>query len=528
MARSGTNNFGLRYAIESTLGTKPTTGWRTLEPNNPTAFGAVITSVERRPISPDRGRKKGTVVNLESSVEFDGDLTMDAFNDFAEGFVFAEYANKEFDLKSTGGVVPPPVASSTTWTVQTVSTLLGGKLQFVAAGPWPLVFGKGYTNAANNGLHQLTVDPANPDTTLTTDSTLVIETPPTKASLQVAGVRSAIGDLALTISGSTATIVSAADISDWSTLGLFAGQYIHVGSDAGAGVRQNHFDDGSGGDVYGYARITSISGATMNLDKLDTKLSTTDVSNATLVDIMFGRFLRNVPTTAASSDNEFLERSYSFEGAYKDLEGAGTDAYEYAVGNFANELVLNLPLVDKATATWGFIGTTTEDITATRTTGPSTAVSPLRTAAINTSSDLASITTDVVSSASDVCFKSLTVTLRNNVSPENCLGTLGAVFINSGLFEVNLEGQMLFTRKEITNAIKNNTTVTFASIMKNEDGAIAIDVPSLTFGDGSKEYPVDASILVNVTGTAFNDPTGTIPDVSIGVSLFPSVPTDRS
>jgi len=528
MARSGTNNFGLRYGIESTLGTKPTSGWRLLEPNNPSAFGATITTVERRPISPDRGRKKGTVVNLESSVEYEGDLTLDAFDDFAEGFVFAEYANKEFVLKASSGTVPPPVASATTWTVDSLSTLMGTKLQFTALGPWPLVYGKGYTNSANNGLHQITVDPAATDTTLTTDSTLVTETPSTNASLQVAGVRCAIGDLAFTISGSTATLVSAADITDWSTLGLFPGQYIHIGSDDDAGGRQNMFDDGAAGDVYGYARITSISGATLNLDKIDTKLSTTDASNATLVDILFGRFLRNVPVTAAADDSEFLERSYSFEGAYADLGGAGTDEYEYAVGNFANELVLNLPLTEKATATWGFIGTNTEDVTASRATGPSSAVSPLRTEAINTSSGIASLTTDVVSAASDVCFKSLTLTLANNISPENCLGTLGATFINSGLFEVNLEGQMLFTNKEITNAVKNNTTVTFAAVLKNGDGAIAIDIPSMTFGDGSREFPVDASILVNITGTAFNDPTGTIPDVSLGVSLFAKVPEDRS
>ena len=528
MARVNVNNFGLSYVAETSLGVAPTTGWQTLEPNNVSTYGATITTVARRPISADRGRKKGTVTNAESAVEFEADLTIDAFDDFAEGFVFAEYANKEFVLKSTGGLVPPPVATSATWTVQSVSTLLGGKLQFTALGPWPLVFGKGYTNAANNGLHQLTVDPAPTDTTLTTDSTLVAETPPTKADLQVAGVRCAIGDLALTVSGSTATIVSAADISDWSTLGLFVGQYVHVGSDDGSGGRQNMFDDGAAGDVYGYARVASISGATLSLDKIDAKLSTTDASNATLVDIMFGRFLRNVPVTAAADDNEFLERTFQFEGLYPDLGGVGTDEYEYAKGNFANELSLSLPLTDKATATWGFIGTTTDDITASRATGPSAAVGPLRTTAINTSSDMASITTDVISSVSDVCFKSLTVTIRNNVSPENCLGTLGASFVNSGLFEVNIEGQMLFTDKAIVNAVKNNTTVTFAAIMKNDDGAIAVDVPSLTFGGGGREFPVDQSVLVNITGEAFNDPTGAIPDVSLGISLFPSVPTDRS
>ena len=524
MAKSGTNQFGLRYGIEASLGVKPTTGWRTLEPNNPSAFGASITTVERRPISPERGRKKGTVVNSESSVEYEGDLTMDAATDFMEGFIFAEWANKDFVFFSTGGLVPPPVASSTTWTVAALTTLMGTKLADPASGSLPLVFAKGYTNAANNGYHTLSTNAAGTDVILTTGSTLVTETPSTNASLQNAGIRMAIADLAFTVSGSTATLVSAADVADWSLLGLFVGQYIHIGSDDQAGARQNGLGDGT--DNWGYARITSISGATLNLDKLDVNLAT-DASNATTTDILYGRFCRNVATTAASNDNEFVERSYAFEGLYTDLGGVGTDEYEYAVGNLCNELALSLPLNDKAVATWGFIGTTTEDITASRATGPSVAVSPLRTEAINTASGLASITTDVVSSVSDVCFKSLTLTLKNNVSPENCLGTLGASFMNSGLFEVNLEGQMLFTNKAITNAIKNNTTVTFAVIMKNGDGAIVIDIPALTFGDGAREFPVDESILVNITGLAFNDPTGTIPDVSIGVSMFADVPEDR-
>ena len=158
-------------------------------------------------------------------------------------------------------------------------------------------------------------------------------------------------------------------------------------------------------------------------------------------------------------------------------------------------------------------------------TGASTALTPLRTTALNTSSDIISLTTDLISTASDVCFKSLTLTLGNNVTPEKCLGTLGALFMNTGLFEVNLEGQMLFTTKEITNAIKNNTTTTFAAILRNEDGAIAIDIPALTFGDGDREFPVDQSVLVNITGEAFNDPDGTIPDVSLGITFFANVPT---
>lgn len=529
MSRVLSNNATLKYAVESsTIGTLPTPDlWRSLEPNTISAYGASITTVSRRPISQDRGRKKGAVTNLESSVEFEADLTMDSFTDFAEGFVFAEMANTEFDLKSSN-VPPPAVATTDDFTVDSVSALLGGKMIYTAAQGISLVYALGYTNAANNGIHVLNADVAPSDTTIQVESTLVSETPSTNASLQVCGVQVSDGDLTLSApSGGVATLTSAADIADWATLGLQAGMFILIGAPDGSGNAVNALSDAAEDDTYGYARIQSIASNVLTLDKLATTLdSAANNTGDGVAQIMFGRFLRNVPVSADSDDTRYAERSYYFEATYPDLGGVGVDEYEYAVGNFANELSLEMPLTEKATATWGFIGTNTLDITPTRSTtsapaGPGASVDPLRTTALNTTSSFAALTTDVISSVSDVCFKSLTLTINNNVSPENCLGTLGASFVNAGLFEVNLEGQMLFTDKAIVNAVKNNTTVTFTAILSNDNGAFAFDIPAMTFGGGDREYPVDQSVLVNITGEAFNDPTGTIPNVSLGMSFFP-------
>ena len=527
MARVNTNNTSLRYAIESSTGVLPASpAWRIAEFNSIGAYGATITTTVRRPISQDRGRKKGTVTDLESTAEFETDLTVDALTDFAEGFVFAEYANKEFDLKASSGTVPPPAASSSVYTIDAATALLAGKIQFTASQYATLVFAKGYTNAGNNGLKPITADTAAAGTAITVGSGLTVETPPTNASLQIAGVRVLNDeDLTFTISGSTATLVSGEAISNWATLGLRAGMFIHIGGvNTTTGVVQNGLGT-DGTECYGYARITSVSGATLNLDKLSTTLTPgvgpffgpTSASQ----DVLFGRFLRNVAVTADTDDSRYLERTYQMEVSYPDLGGAGTDEYEYSIGNSVNEMSLSVPLSDKAMINYGFIGTNTDDITGTRKTNASSAVSPLRTVAFNTSSDVASLTTDVISSASDVCFKSLTLTLTNNVSVEKCLGTLGARFVNSGLFEVNLEGQMLFTNKAITDAIKNNTTVTFLAILRNQDGAIAFDMPELTLSGGGREFPVDQSVLVNTTGSSFTSNTY---GYDVGISIFSVTP----
>jgi len=55
-------------------------------------------------------------------------------------------------------------------------------------------------------------------------------------------------------------------------------------------------------------------------------------------------------------------------------------------------------------------------------------------------------------------------------------------------------------------------------IVRNDDGAIAVDVPSMTLGNGQRSFPVNETVTAQLTGQAFIDPTfGT----SIGVSLFP-------
>ncbi|RUQ78142.1 hypothetical protein ELZ22_17345, partial [Brucella abortus] len=101
------------------------------------------------------------------------------------------------------------------------------------------------------------------------------------------------------------------------------------------------------------------------------------------------------------------------------------------------------------------------------------------------------------------------------------IGRLGAAFMNTGNFEVNVEAQVLFTNGDVVAAIRENETVALDFILKNEDGAIAVDIPSMTLGGGGRDFPVNESVLLNSTGMAFKDATL---ETSIGVSLFAIVP----
>lgn len=505
MGRVLTNNISMQVAREASIGVLGgSPDWKLLEPNSVGNYGATITTVARQPISPDKQRRKGTVTDLDSAVEFEADMTLDSMSDFIEGFTFARAVN--WDLHFTKA---PATAAG--YTIPAATAAQGAKLQYTAGGPISLLYARGYSNAANNGLKPLSADTATSGVLMTVAGNVVEASPPTGAIVEVAGVRAKAADLALAVSGTTGTLTSnnaGATAIDFTTLGLTPGQIIHVGGLTST----NQFTNGRG-----YARVRTIAANTLTLDKLSTGL-VADTGVGKAVDLLFGRYIRNV-----SVDNaDYQEISYQFEGVYPNLGVAGATNYEYAVGNYCSQVTFNLPLTDKATASFAFVGTDTEVPTATRKLNAATARQPVKTAALNTSADIARLRiTKVDETGLTTDFKSVSLTLNSNVSPEKILARLGAAYMNTGNFDVNFDAQALFTSPDAVDAIRNNTTVSMDFILKNEDGAVAIDIPSLTLGGGGREFPVNESVLLNMTGTAFRDATlGT----SLGVSLFAIVP----
>lgn len=478
MARSLTNNANWAFAKEASLGVLPgSPEWFNLEPNSISSYGANITTVSRDPISKNRQLRKGSTTDLDSSVGLDADLTLSHFENFVEGFCFAT---------STATVL---VCDEVVATGYSVTSGNGDLAQNT------LVFARGFDTAANNGLK---VVGAASTTTEIKVSGLSAETPSGNATVEIAGVRGTASDLDIDASGDlTSTTL------DFTTLGLTVGQFVKF-----AGFSNSVNNE--------FARITAIAANKLTLDKK----STTFVAEAPAgaVDIYFGGFVRNVPTDDAS----FLVQSYQFEAAYKDLNAVGVDEYEYAKGNLANELAFSLPVADKASMTFGFIGTDAEPPSTTRATNAASAKDPNKTEMFNTSADIVRLRiTEVDETGLTTDFKDISVTLRNNVSPEKVLGTLGAKYMNYGNFEVMIEGEMLFTDSAVADAIRNNREVTMDFCITNGDGGFMLDIPAMTMGGGERSFPVNESITLSTTAMAHEDEElGT----SLGVSLFPYLP----
>lgn len=487
MGRVLTNKTQLNYAIESsTPGSLPgSPAWKQLEPNNIKKYGADIKTTAREPISNIRQRRKGSVTDLDSMVEFDADLTMDQFIDFCEGFCYAAF-------KGFATYVPTAV-TSTGYTVASGGAIANGLL----------VYARGFNTAANNGLKLLAG--TSTGTEVKTTGLVAEASPPSNVSLEVVGVRGSSGDLTIDSSGNLNSTTL-----DFTTLNLTVGQSIWIGGDATV----NSFATAAN---RGYARIRAITATKLTLDKKSQAFST-DAGTGKLIDIYFGRFARNVSGDHA----DYLERTYQFELTYPNLGSGPADMYEYAKGNYANEIGFELPLANKAVCSFGFVGLDTPVPTTTRATNASSAKETLKNTAFNTSADIARLRiqeTDETGLTTD--FKSLKINLNNNVSGEKVIGTLGPKYVNVGIFDVNIEADLLFTNYLVVDALRANRTIGLDFAIRNADGAIHIDIPSMTLTTGNRDFPVNQSVTLKSAAQAFRDD---VLDTSIGVSVFGYVP----
>ena len=504
MGRVLANNVSLSMVQESALGVPGTTGWEKLQPNTITNFGATTTRVARSPISRNRQRKKGTIVDLSSAVEFDADLTIAGLRSPLAGFMFADIVNSDVTNLAVGAVTGARFTLDTAMVAAQITRFPIGAL----------VWAQGFNTGSNDGLHRITAAAAI-GVNLQADG--LVAQAAADGSVSFAGYRRALVAADRWIwnnAAKQATYTAAGLGTILGDLGLEPGMFVNVGSVATTG---GAIQNGIRAGEYGLARVRSVAANVIVFDKVATALRVVaDMAPAGAVDILFGEFARNYPTDAA----EYSERSYQIEAAFPGLDVGGVDAeYEYAKGNYCNTLAINLPLTDKATMSVGFVGTDTEPPTSTRLTGAATAADPIEETAFNTSADIARLRiTDTDDDGLTTDFKSISLTIANNVSPEKVVGTVGTKFLATGNFFIDITAQLLFTSGEVTEAIRNNQTVSMDFAVRNTDGMIVFDIPSMTLGGGGKEYPVNQSVLVNTTAEAFEDEAlGT----SIGITFIP-------
>lgn len=464
-----TNETGLRYTVEDSIGVvSGDEVWVALEPNDYSTLGATITTVSRDPISNTRMAKKGTTTDLDSAVEFDADLTESSFNDFASGFLFAEWNELE-NFEPTG------ISASGFAHAALASALPVGTL----------VYSRGNSSSANNGL---SVVNGSPTTTLTpTDASLSTETPPDGSRVNVCGVEAASGDIEVDSDGNLTS-----STLDFTSLDLVVGMMIFVGDEG----TDNTFATAGASS----ARIKAIEVNKLTLDKKGSSTWATDSGAGKTIRLFFGDFLRNV----SLDDGNYVNRTYQFESRFTGIESGDATQYEYSIGNQANSMTLNMPLTDKCTVGFSFVGLDTEVPTGTRKSG--TFVPSYDTDAYNTTNDFVKLSlTKYDGTPMAAYFKDLTLVINNNVTPEKVIGRLGAKRMGIGMLDITGTTQVLFTDTSVIAAVRDNETVTLDFCLSNDDGALHFDIPAMTLGGAGKNYARNETVKLDIDSKAFED-----------------------
>lgn len=489
MTRTLSEGTVLASVLESAYGVTPTTLWRQHQPNNITKYGAAVKKLARDPLGGSRQLDKGDVVDQEAPVEWDADCTMDLANHFAEAIMMA-------GSKHNGGTglstFRPTAFTSIAITVAASGALQAGTLIYTA----------GAALAANNGLK--VVGAASGATSITQAGGAAETVSGYLVKTRVAGFRGASGDLRLDANGNLTSTVA-----DFTTMGLVAAQWIWVG-----GATANSFATAG---YRGFAQIVTIAANLLTLRRRSWTVGSADTGTGKLIDIYFGRWVRNVNMQSA----DYLESSYSFEVTYATLS-AGSPMYEYVYGAMLSQLVIDLPVTSKITATMKFVGGTVLAPTTSRMSGASSMDAPLDKAMFNTSTGMTRIrfsNTDETGLSTDV--RSIKITLDNMVTREVVLGYLGAKYENVGKFKATVDGEVLFTNDAVVAAASDNRTCMFETGVRSGDGGLLIDIPSLQIDTTDRVFTRNESVVIKAGVTGFADPTYAY---TCGITIFPYLP----
>lgn len=463
---------GLRRALEDSPSVLPTTPtWVQTEPNEFDDFGGEYSRESRRPISEDRQMRKGVIVDLDTMVGYNEDLTYDAMQDPFQDFLYAALRTKD-ELAVT-------VVDSSGDAFQPASG--GGGYEAD-----DLLFAKGFDDASNNGVHLVSGTPGATNVGVT--STLTAATGQ-DGTISRVGYQFDTGELTVDVSGDLPKLVSSG--RDCTTFGLIPGEPIYIGGDQTAEAFANAENNG-------WARVRSVDTTYIELDKT-TFTMVTDSGTGKTIRIFLARVLKN-----EASRSLILKRTHQFErllGA-PDNDAPSSIQSEYILGCRASELTLNIPKTEKITIDYSYMGQDVE--TRSASTGVKSGNRPTLSdsEAYNASLDVKLVRlmevddTDPAPTALFAFVDELTIQLTNNLTANKAVSRLGAFSHTFGQFEMTGEANAFFVDVASLAAIRNNSDLTLEVHMSRANQGISFDFPLVGLGDGRPEVANDEPIMV--------------------------------
>lgn len=484
-------SVALCTSIESGgYGVMPTTLFRLHEPDTISDWEPKFKDVTPSPINASRMLRKSIITDLDCVPKIEHALTKDLLDYFREGFMFA--ATKHSGGQGQSTYVPTAVAAGA-YTVAANGALQAGTL----------VFGRNFTNAANNGLNVVLTSSTNISIKVT--AAVLEASPPANATLDVAGFRGASGDITCTAT----TILST--IADFTTMGLNVGQDIWIGGTLGGATAF------AAANNHGWITITAIAAHVLTFVNSSAAF-TTDAGTGQTIDIYFYNYIRQVPT----SSTDYKEPSYAGELSFQGVSATPAPEYVYAHGLMVSKLDIAGPATNLVKATITFAGQTVDDIATSRLTGPSTAISPIANTRMNTSTNLTRVrVTNIDATGISTDVTDWTLSIENSIDACKVQGYLGTKYNVVGDAKVTFKATYDFTQDDMIHAIRDKRQVQTSIGVMCVDGGALFRLPAQTLNSDGIKIEMNKAVTIGSTGTSYQDP---VSGSALCLSMFSYLP----
>lgn len=498
-------SVGVRSALETGgLGVSPTTGWVTVQPDQSgiADFYAKITTVAPSPMSPLRQLEAPEVVDVDAAPKLTLDLTLDHLYAWREGMMLVI-------TKHAGGTGVsrffPTARTATAFTVPAGGALQAGTLVV----PRGFIVG---TNVAQNGT-LLVVGAGSAAGSITVAGGAAETVGSYAATLEVAGFRGAASDITIDASGNITST-----IANFTTMGLVAGMVIWVGGTIGGG------HDFIAQPTYrGFVKLVTVAANLLTTSAITRQwtVGAADPGTGQTIDLYWGSWLREVAFDAAG---EYQEPSYALEMSIPGIGAANATVYCYAQGQTVDQFKVTAALKSIIKLEMMFSGTFVTQPSVTRLTGPSTAQAVLDRQRFTTvaAKELYLRFTDGTTGALvSNKISSWALTHKNGVSPLKQQGFTGTFENIVGKAEVGIDAELYINSVDPINVGPANTTVAFGAGLRNTDGGVFFDVPSMKFTDSPMTFPANGPIMLSAKTAGFRDAIG---NYTMGISMFAYLP----
>lgn len=338
-----------------------------------------------------------------------------------------------------------------------------------------IVRAEGFTNAANNGY--LIAGTQTAAGTLVVTNDLVTETPPSGAVLHLVGRRGEDGDLALTISGSTGTLVSSSG-TNFTYLGLAKGDWVKLAGFVATAANNEY-----------YRLSADPSATTLTFDRVP--VGSASETPAGAVDVYLGERVVNGT----------LELSHSLEIEYADHSPV---TYQYFRGMMVDTMSLSAEPQAIAGVSFEFQGkdaffsdsntpasvpSQLPAVSAGRV-GSATLLSSGTVNVLNTSSNVARIARGGTPISSKNFVLEASIEIANNLRQREAVGFLGAVSVGVGEFSLSGTLNTYFDDASLARDVVANSETSLDLRFRDGSGHVMLfDMPRIKFSEGAPEVP---------------------------------------